>query len=165
MSWTKREILADVFGELALAGYTFDINPEELQAALRKLDLMMATWSAQGINIGYAFGLTPSGTDLDQDSGLPLFAVEAVVQGAAIRLAASKGKAVASSSKAVAKAAWDAMVLVLAQSQAQEQQLPSTTPIGAGNKPFRQSSGPFMPLPDEDAIGVGGDGGLTFNGT
>ena len=78
MSWTKRQLVSEAFAELALAGYVFDIAPEEEQAALRRLDTLMATWSGQGVQVGYAIGLTPQSSNIDDDSGLPLVAVEAV---------------------------------------------------------------------------------------
>jgi hypothetical protein len=30
MGWTKRALVTEAFGELALAGYDFDLSPEEL---------------------------------------------------------------------------------------------------------------------------------------
>lgn len=165
MAWSKRELVEDMYAELALAGYAFDLPPEEMQAGLRRMDTMLATWASLGIDIGYAFGLTPSDTSLDQDSGLPLAAVEAVVLNGAIRLAAGKGKTLARSTAAAAKAAYDSLVLGCANAQMQEQQLDSTVPRGAGNKPFRAYTRPFMPTPDEGALVLGADGGLTFDGT
>lgn len=164
MGWTKRQLIEDMFGELALAGYDFDLSPEEMQAALRRMDTMIATWSSQGVNIGYAFGLTPTDTDLDQDAGVPLGAVEAIVLNGAIRIAASKGKTLARSTVASAKIAYDALISVMARAEIQEQQLGATVPRGAGNKPFRRYVGPFMLPPDEGPLTQAADGGLTFNG-
>lgn len=164
MGWTKRQLIEDAFGELALAGYDFDLSPEEMQAALRRMDTMLATWSSTGINIGYAFGLTPTDSDLDQDAGIQLTAVEAVYLNLAARIAGSKGKAMPRTTLFNAKAAYDALMLGAAQAEAQEQQLDSTVPRGAGNKPFRQYTRPFMPQPDQGPLTQAADGGLTFNG-
>ena len=60
MSWTKREIVEEAYGELALAGYVFDLDPEEEQAALRKLDTMMAVWDARGVRLGYPLASSPA---------------------------------------------------------------------------------------------------------
>lgn len=164
MGWTKRQIIEDAYGELALAGYVFDIQPEEMQAALRKLDTMMGTWSAQGVRLPYAFGATPDSSDLDQDSGLPLLAVGAVHLALAVQIAASKGKALAASTKSNAKQAYDALVSYLADAELGEQQLPNTLPLGAGTKPWRTINRPFMPTPDTAPIQIGADGGLDFSG-
>lgn len=164
MGWTKRQLIEDAFGELALAGYDFDLSPEEMQAALRRMDTMLATWSSTGINIGYRFGLTPTDSDLDQDAGVALTTVEAIYLNLAARIAGSKGKTMPRTTLFNAKAAYDALVSVVANAEAQEQQLDGTVPRGAGNKPFRQYTRPFMPQPDEGPLTIAGDGGLTFNG-
>lgn len=164
MGWTKRQLIEDAFGELALAGYVFDLSPEELQAALRRLDTMMATWGSQGLQLGHAASATPDGSDLDQDSGIPLEAVEAVYMGLAVRLAASKGKALASSTLRTAKAAFDALMSRAASADVQEQQLASGTPRGAGRKPWRTIHRPFVPTPDVSPLQGSTDGGLTFTG-
>ena len=43
--WTKTLLIEEAFGELALAGYVYDLRPEEMQAAGRRLETMMATWA------------------------------------------------------------------------------------------------------------------------
>ena len=53
MSWTKRQFINAALEEIGLASYVFDIQPEELESALRRLDAMMADWNAKGIRIGY----------------------------------------------------------------------------------------------------------------
>lgn len=164
MGWTKRQLIEDAFGELALAGYDFDLSPEEMQAALRRMDTMLATWSSVGVNIGYRFGLTPADTDLDQDAGIPLAAVEAVYLNLSARIAGSKGKTMPRTTLFNAKSAYDALISVMARAEIEEQQLDSTVPRGAGNKPFRRFVGPFMSPPDEGPLTLAADGGLTFNG-
>lgn len=164
MSWTKAQLIADAFGELALAAYDFDISPEEELAALRKLNAMLAAWEARGIRLGWHANASATTEDLDEPSGLPLFSVEAVVQHLAIRIAASKGKSLPQSTLGVAKAAFDAMVSKLASEQVQEQQLPSGTPRGAGQKAWRSMGRPFVPLPDTSPLQLAADGGLNLTG-
>jgi hypothetical protein len=164
MSWTKRQLIADAFGELALASYDFDIGPEEELAALRKLNTMLATWSAQGLQLGYIQNASAIVEDLDEPSGLALYAVEAVVQQLAVRIAASKGKALASSTLRTAKAAYDALISRLAAEQVQQQQLAAGTPRGAGRKPWRTINQPFTPSPNTSPLQSAADGGLTFAG-
>lgn len=165
MGWTKRDLVGEAFGELALAGYDFDLQPEELQWGLRRMDTMMASWLADSIDVGYNFGTSPSDTDLDQDSGLQLFAVEAVYLHLAIRLAAGKGKAVNGSTKATAKAAYDSLISRLASEQVQPQQVRANTPRGSGSKGWRLTNQPFVTSPDASPLQVADDGGLNFTGT
>ena len=160
MAWTKRALIEQAFGELALAGYIFDITPEELQAALVRLDTMMATWAAQGVVLPYALTVTPNTGDIDGDSGLPLVAVEAVYMGLATRLAAGKGKALPPSSLKAAKEAYNSLLTVLAHQQVTPQQFPSGTPLGAGNKPWRLTTRPFVSRPDTSPVRIAQDGGL-----
>jgi len=157
MGWTKRQLVEEAFGELALAGYDFDLQPEEMQAGLRRLDSMMATWLNLGLPLGYAISASQDDSDLDQDSGLQAIANEAVYMGLACRIAASKGKALPASTKINAKQAYDALVLNIAKSQVQEQQLPSGTPQGQGRKPWRTVNPYFLP-PDTSPLRSGGDG-------
>jgi hypothetical protein len=133
MSWTKRQIAEKAYGELALAGFVFDISPEEMQAAIVELDMLMASWEAIDINIGYAFGLTPDAADPDQDSALPLVAMSAVVKTLAVNIAASKGKQLAPSTKAATRAAYNALLSWVGKRQV-EQQRSRQLPVGAGNR-------------------------------
>lgn len=163
MSWTKRQLVEEAYGELALAGYDFDLQDEELEFALRRLDTMMATWSGIGISIGYAMSPDPSASDLDQDSGVKAVATEAVYLNLACKIAAGKGKALPQSTKTNAKQAYDALILNLAKEQVQEQQLAAGTPRGQGRKPWRTIN-PYVPAPNRGPLQGGSDGGLDFNG-
>ena len=53
MGWTKRQFIEQAFEEIGLAAYVFDLTPEQLQSALRRLDAMMAGWNTNGIRIGW----------------------------------------------------------------------------------------------------------------
>jgi hypothetical protein len=165
MAWSKRDLVNEAYAELALAGYEFDLDPDELQFGLRRLDLLMASWMALSINLGYAFGTSPDDSDLDQDSGLPLYATMAACLALAINIAAGKGKAVPSTTRTGAKSAYDAMVSKLASDQAQQSPLRSGTPRGAGAKSWRTFNQPFAAQPDTSPLQVGDDGGLIFNDT
>ena len=77
MSWTKREIVTGAFEEIGLASYVFDLQPEQMQAGLRRLDNMMATWNSRGLRIGYPLADNPGDSDLDQDATVTDEAIEA----------------------------------------------------------------------------------------
>lgn len=158
MTWTKRQLVDEAFAELALAGYTFDITPEEQQTALRRLDTMMATWEGRGVRVGYAFPSSPDTSDLDTDSGLPDRAVETVYLHLAIRIATGFGKMLPSATRKAASEGYEA--LLWAGAQPQQQQLPNTMPRGAGNKPWRTVNQPFFPTPSDDPLQVGRGGDL-----
>ena len=155
--WTKREILVEAFTEIGLASYVYDLDPEEQQTALRRLDAMMALWAVKGARAGYALPSGPDTSDLDDDSGLPDTAVETVWLNLAIRLAPSYGKQVSPDTKKSARDGYDQLLWGAAYPQ--QQQLPNTMPRGAGNKTWRTVSNPFFPRPDTDPLQVsqGGD--------
>lgn len=164
MGWSKRQVVEKAFSTLALAGYVFDLDPEELDDALTSLDTMMATWSALSIDCGYAFGTSPDDTDLDQDSGLPLIAVKAAYLSLAIDIAATKGKQLRPSTITGARQAKDALLVWIARQQLRQQQYRSGLPAGAGNKAWRRSERPFLPSPDTSPLQIADDGGLSFTG-
>lgn len=160
MSWTKRQIVSEAFAELALASNDFDIQPEEQQTALRRLDTLMATWEARGVRAGYRFPASLADSDLDADSGLPDSAIEAAYLNLAIRLAAMFGKTITPDTKKAARDAFDPLLKACAQPI--EQQLPGTLPRGAGNKPWRTTRQNFFPNPEPLILGTDQGGQLAI---
>ena len=156
MSWTKRQFIEQAYGEIGLADYIFDLEPEQLQNALRKLDMMMAQWNSKGIRLGYPMPSSPKDSDLDSDTGVTDDANEAIALNLAIRLAPGHGKAVSVETKAFAKEAY--MTLLSKSTFPIEMQYPASLPYGAGNK---QIDNRFFPGP-EDSLNVGPDGELEF---
>lgn len=159
--WTKRQLIEQAFEAIGLAGYVFDLSPEQMQSALRRLDSLIASWGSIGVRLGYLLPSSPDDSDLDQPSGLPDYANEAVFMALAIRLAPGIGKTLAPETKATAKSAYDGMLAKMAANNLQPMQYPRNTPAGAGNKPYRYERGPFLPPPG-DPLEVGGDGNLTL---
>lgn len=157
--WTKRELLLEAFAEIGLASYDFDLQPDEVQTALRRLDTMMATWEAKGVRVGYSFPATPGDSDPDDISGLPDMAVETVYLNLAVRLGPGFGKVISPDTKAAARSGYDA--LLTAAAFPIEQQFPNTMPRGAGNKPWRYQR-PFMPNPDLDPLRIAQGGDLNI---
>lgn len=161
--WTKKQLVEAAYGEIGIAAYTYDLSPEEKQAALQQMDAMMGSWASLDINVGYQFGLSPEDTDLDRDSGVALFAVQAVYKNLAVAIAPMKGKQLSQATKANAKAAYDAMLVTVAKSQVSQQQFRSGTPRGAGNRVWRTSPQPFLGPVDDAPLTNSSDGGLVFN--
>lgn len=162
MSWSKRQIIEQAFNEIGLAGYVFDLSPEQLQTAARQLDSMMLTWDAKGIRLGYPFAASPQDIDIDQDTNLPTAANEAVYLNLSLRIGPGFGKAVPPDTKTNAKLAYDAVIGIAAMPR--ERQFPGTMPAGAGNKPWRTFDDAFLRGPDENPLNVESNGQLDFVG-
>jgi hypothetical protein len=148
--WTKRELVLQAFGELALYGYEFELTPEEMQTGLIKMDSLLAEWQQRGINIGYALPATQLDSDLDDQSGIPDWCNSAVYLNLAIRMSGGFGKAVPVELKIAAKQAYDPLLWQAAYPR--QQQLPSTLPVGAGNRAWRFTTRPFFPQPDTSTV-------------
>ncbi len=162
MGWTKRQFVTQAFEEIGLAAYVYDLTPEQLQSALRRLDAMMAGWNANGIRIGWPIPSNPDNADLDQDSGAPDIANEAIYLNLAVRLAPSFGKTVSADTKIDADAAYSNLLNQTA-APVPERQYPNTLPRGQGSKPWRsRNSNPFLPTPD-DPLAAGEDNNINFD--
>lgn len=148
MGWTKRQFVQQAFEEIGYASYVYDLEPEQLQAAMRRLDSMMATWNGKGIKLGYPFVSSPELADLDTESNVPDRANEAVYLNLAIRLAPTVGKQVSNETKAAAKMAYNEVIQSAARPG--EMRFPTTLPAGAGNKTWRYDD-PFI-QPEDDGI-------------
>lgn len=153
---TKGELIGDAFAELALASYVFDLEPEEQQTALRRMDALLAVWESKGIRIGYVYG-----GDISTESGLPQYAHEPVIAALAVRLAPGFGKTVSAQTLTAAKSGCDG--LMSRSAFPPEQQL-RNLPSGAGNKPDHYVQQPFLPVPTDQPLGIATGGDLTFTG-
>jgi hypothetical protein len=155
MGWTKRQLLSQAYEEIGLANYVFDIQPEQEMSALRRLDAMVQSWEQEGVRLGYAASSTSDGSDLDQDSGIPDTANEAVYTNLAIRLASSVGKVPSVELKVIAKAGKDSL---LARAAYPRQRRLGQMAAGAGYKtPWNQV---FINTPSDSPLRQSGDGTL-----
>jgi hypothetical protein len=128
------------------------------------MDSLMAQWAELGIHIGYAIGHSPTDTDPDDDSGIPLAKNRAVYLNVAAAIAASKGKTPSQSTLKSAKDAYDALTAAVARSRVQRVQMPNGVPSGAGNRAIRRGAGPFLPAADTSPLQTGDNGDLEFLG-
>lgn len=158
MSWTKRQFIEQAFEEIGLASYVFDLQPEQLASAMRRLDAMIAFWNTRGIRIGYPLPSTPNAGSLDSESGVPDSANQAVILNLAVQLAPSFGKTVSPDTKLNAKEAFKALMSL--STTPSEMQLPSMMPAGAGNK-YAERNREFLADP-KDPLQTGNDGELEF---
>jgi hypothetical protein len=160
MGYSKRQFVAAAFEEIGLASYVFDLQPEQLQSALRRLDAMIADWNGKGIRLGYPLPGSPQYSDLDEPSEVPDSANEAIITNLAIRIAPGYGKVVMPETKAVAKDSYN--TLLQRATAPIQQQMPVTMPSGAGNKPWRVYDNPFL-RPPVDPVTAGPDGPIEYN--
>ena len=160
MAYTKRQFVEAALTEIGLASYVFDIQPEQLEYARRRLDAMMADWNGKGLRLSYPIPASPEQGSLAEETNVPDSANEAVILNLAVRLAPSYGKQIMPDTRLLAKTAYDT---VLQRATAPiELQFPNTLPSGAGNKYWRDADDPFMPTP-VDPVETGPEGILEFN--
>jgi len=159
MGYTKQQFISAAFEEIGLASYVFDLQPEQLESALRRLDAMMADWNAKGIRLGYPLPSSPQESTLSEETLVPDSAYEAIICSLAIRLAPSFGKTVMIETKTTAKQGYD--ILLQRATFPLEKQLPATTPAGAGNKPWRVYDNPYV-RPPYFPVDAGPDGPLEY---
>ena len=159
MAYTKRQFINAAFDELGLASYVFDLQPEALESALKKLDAMMAEWNGSGLRLSYPLPSNPDNSSLDENSTVPDFANSAVISNLAIRIAPSFGKVASDETKRVALSSLQ--VVYNRFSTPPERQFPNTLPVGAGNKPWVAGSDVFFPTP-EDKLSDQTNDNITF---
>ena len=94
------------FEEIGLANYNFDLQPEQFQSGLKKLDTMMARWNKNGIRIGYPLSSSPSTSNLNEDTNVRDSSLEAIYKNLAVRIAPSFGKVLSIDTKIEAKGSW-----------------------------------------------------------
>ena len=158
MGYSKRQLVTMALEEIGIASYTFDLEPEQLQSALYKLDAMMATWNARGIRLGYPIPSSPEDSSLDDDSNIPDAANESVFLNLAVRLAPSYGKIVLQETK---KSAFSSYRNLLARATKPSEMQLQSIPSGAGNKSWRYGHGEFFGG-TSDTLDAGDDSELIF---
>ncbi len=140
---TKRQLIEMAYEECSLAGYEFDVTPEEQFSALRQLDALMAQWTAESMDLGYNAPATFGAGDLEDYTGIP----DAAITGAAITLAMAKAPAMGKTMSAETRGRLSKAMLVIRAMCAQRREMgwARGTPAGAGNRSYWYNGGPFMP--------------------
>lgn len=149
MGWTKRQIIEQAFEEIGLASYIFDLTSDQLESALRRLDLMVYSWYQRNIRIGFPLPVSPNDSNIEQQVDVPGTANEAIVLNLAVRLAPSYGKTLAPETKATAKALYEQLLTDAAQPY--EMQYEKTLPLGAG---YKRTERVFVDAPNLNPIQV-----------
>jgi hypothetical protein len=160
MGYSKLQFVQAAFEEIGLASYVFDLQPQQIESALRRLDAMMADWNGKGIRLAYPIPSNPENSDINAETGVPDSANEAIITNLALRLAPSYGKQIMPQTQVVARNAYQTLLNRAAMPT--EQQMPGTMPAGAGNKPWRLYDDPFLRRPEEGVL-AGQDGDIEYN--
>lgn len=155
--WTKQEIVQQAFEAIGLGSYVYDLDAGQIQGALTKLEAMIASWEANGIRIAFDFGEKPLA-----EMEVPDYAVEALYTNLALRLAPTMGKQVHPD---LEKIAAESLGNVANQTAipTPERHMPTTMPMGAGHKPWRNFNNPFIRPPKPEIL-AGSDNVLTIRG-
>lgn len=156
MSCTKRQLVQAALDELGIAGFEFDVDPQQLEQALSRLDSMMAEWSAEGVNLGYLLPSIAGNSNLSDIAGIPDWAQKAVGVHLAIDIAPTYGKAINPETRIKAKKSWD---VLLARSTFPPEMRLGALPSGAGNKSI---DAPFL-VPEGEDLVTGSGSDLEFN--
>lgn len=157
MSWTKRQFCATALEEIGITADVLESDPDLVESARKRLDAMMAEWNGRGLRLGYPLAGEPGSGDLDAVTGVPDAANEAIYTALAVRLAPTYGKTPMPETKATAARGYQT---ILARAAMPPQvQMPSTTPLGAGNKPILDR---FLPVPSTPLVADDGDDSITF---
>jgi len=157
VSYTIRQFVTSALEEIGLASYVFDLQPEQLASAAKRMNAMLAEWNTKGIYLGATLYGNPDDIDLDAASNVPDMANEAITTNLAIRIAPMFGKSPLPETKTTARSAYEAMLLAF--SKPIPMQLP-VMPAGAGNKPWRYDDAfTYGPV---DSVTIGGNSNLEF---
>ena len=160
MTFTKLNVIQQAFTEIGLGDYVFDVAPEEIQYALRRLDGMMAQWNHKGIRVGYPLPSAYTKSNLSDDVNVSDMALEAMYTGLALRLAPSLGKQPSPDTKVMARQGY--MALLANSARPIEKSLDNQlTPAGQGNKQWRFNHDPFL-RKAADSLDAGPDSELEF---
>ena len=158
MGWTKNQFVEAALEEIGISSYVFDLQPEQVQSSLRRLDAMIASWNGEGIHIGYPLPSSPEFSDVTAETNVPDSANEAIITNLAVRIAPSYGKVVTMETKVIADNSY--RVLEAKATRPAIRQIPANTPAGAGNKCI--GSRRVFLYPPEQRIETGDGGYLDY---
>ncbi|MBB4857008.1 hypothetical protein HNO88_000305 [Novosphingobium chloroacetimidivorans] len=129
---TKRQLIEQMFVECGVNGWEYDIQPEEKQKALTRLDALMAELAGRGMALGYNAPDEIGGGDLDDELGVPDQAFYGLAVLGAERLSPTMGKTQSVATRQALTAAMKAVrsaALVLVPDQAV-----GNMRVGSGNR-------------------------------
>ena len=145
MSYSKKEFVEAALTEIGKGGLDFDIQPEEVEQGVERLDAMMAEWNVSGVRLPYPLAPDPMSTELDAKTNVPDWANKPIICNFALELAPSYGKEPSRQTKIGASSGYKSLLALAAQPNTV--QFPETLPRGAGQKTWRTTRNPFFTNP------------------
>lgn len=145
MSYTNGELVRAALEEIGIADYEFDISPEQISSAIRRLNSMLAGWDARGILLSFPIAKEKD-AEADADSNIPDWAWEAVITNLAVILGPSYGKIPSNETKVAAKNSLNTVLGRVVRPK--EMQFPSM-PKGAG---YKTTEFRYTPAPQEQYL-------------
>ena len=142
MAWAKIDIINAAFEELGIASYSYDLQPEQYESALRRLDMIVSGWKSKNLDINYPTSSGALDSDLNQNTNASDIANPAMYYNLAIALSGQYGKAVQPETKRLAK--YSLNQLFIESTKPTQMQYPTSMPTGAGNKPYRDDFNRFV---------------------
>ncbi len=130
---TKRDLIGQAYTECAINGWEYDIQPEELDKALTRLDMLASELTGRGIDISYNAPYAIGQGSLNDELGCPDQAFFGLAVLLAQRLCPTMGKTMGAESKMTLTAAMKA-VRSAASSLVPSMILARGTPLGSGNR-------------------------------
>lgn len=131
---TKRQLVEQAFTECSINGWEYDIEPDEKDTALTRLDALMRELQGRDLELGYSFPAQIGTGSLDDQLGCADQAFFALAILLAERLCPTMGKTQSKESRIALHNAMKA--LRSATTQIPTMQLAIGTPLGSGNKPW-----------------------------
>lgn len=141
---TKLELIEGAYEELGLAGYVFDLSPDEITTALKRCDRLGTQWDARGIRIGYNIPPSAEASSTNDDAGIPDWAEQAFITNLALRLAPTIGKQVSLDTRIAARDGYK--TLLMGNYEIPQMQMPRQMPIGTGNRRNTKNQQFFAPV-------------------
>lgn len=143
---TKRALIEQALSEFGITS-SFDIEPEELQRGLVRLDRMAAQWATKSIT-----GYDPA-AGLEDESGVAAGSENAYALNLAVQWAGTFGKTVSQDTRIAAKNAWGDLYVSM-QLRPIVPRSPAL-PVGTGNKPSVIGQQFFPETTGVDGLGAG----------
>lgn len=152
----KGQLVNVALKHLAISGSLLNPSPEDESDFLTFLEMMVASWTNKGLQIGYklsAWGIDP---DASEESGIAIDDAAALSLNLATYGASSKGLLVTPSLKSEAYAAYNGLF----SPELLQRESNSMLPTGSGNTWEGNYYSDFQPI--DESVTVENDGNLTI---
>lgn len=141
---TKGDLVNAAYEEIGLAGYVFDMQPEEIQTGVRRLERFMLMLDGRGIRLGYNAAASASAATANDDAGIPDWTEDYIIPLFALRLAPTLGKQINPDTRLAARRGLNA--LLVGTYTIPTMQMPRHMPIGSGNRRNTKNQQFFAPV-------------------